>query len=249
MTRSVVVALAAAALAAPPQPRTERAAPFRTGETLTYDVSWSNYLTAGTAVSTVREKRPSFNSTAYYIVAEGRTTPLLSKLYPVYYKLDTLFDAYTLLPQRGSIYSEEGRRHRYRTTLFDRAARTARFEAQGETTTTTDLSVPPNAQDALSTLYAIRAMAFKTGDRITMPVCDNGSAYKLLIDVGPVERVQTGLGDGSALRLNLTLFDAHDKQVGRNTAMWVSDDARRLPVRLQTELPVGSFSLILRDVR
>jgi hypothetical protein len=246
MTRLVIVALAAAALA-PAQPRAERAVPFRTGETLTYDVSWSNYLIAGTAVTTVKEKRPSFNSTAYYIVAEGRTTPLLSKLYPVYYKLDTLVDAFTMLPQRGSIYTEEGRRHRYRSTLFDRAAQTARFEVQGETAT--EVKVPPNAQDALSTMYALRAMSFKSGDRITMPVCDNGSTYKLLIDVRAAERVRTGLGDGSALRLNLTLFDAHDTPVGRNTAMWLSDDARRLPVKLQTELPVGSFSLILRDVR
>jgi hypothetical protein len=246
MTRLLVVALAVAALA-PPQPRSERAVPFRTGETLTYDVSWSNYLIAGSAVTTVKEKKPSFNSIAYYIVAEGRTTPLLSKLYPVYYKLDTLVDAYSMLPQRGSVYTEEGRRHRYRTTLFDRAARTARFEVQGEAAT--DLKVPPNTQDALSTLYALRAMPFKSGDRITMPVCDNGSIYKLLIDVGAVERVRTGLGDGAALRLSLTLVDAHDMPVGRNTAIWVSDDARRLPVKMQAELPVGSFSLILRDVR
>lgn len=67
--------------------------------------------------------------------------------------------------------------------------------------------------------------------------------------MGAAERVRTGLGDGSALRLNLSLVDAHDIPVGRNTAIWISDDARRLPVKMQTELPVGSFSLILRDVR
>ena len=94
--------------AAAPARRSERPVPFHVGETLTYDVSWSSYLSAGTAVVTVKEKRPSFNSTAYYIVAEARPTPLLSKLYTLYYKLDTLLDAYTLLPQRGSsIGSEE----------------------------------------------------------------------------------------------------------------------------------------------
>ena len=55
-------------------PRAERTVPFRVGETLTYDVSWSSFVTAGTAVATVKEKKPSFNSTAYYIVAEGRPT-------------------------------------------------------------------------------------------------------------------------------------------------------------------------------
>src|SRR6185295_10975987 len=77
---------------APRAPRVERAVPFHVGETLTYDVSWSAYVTAGTAVATVKEKKPSFNSTAYYIVAEGRPTPLVAKLYSLYYKLDTLLD-------------------------------------------------------------------------------------------------------------------------------------------------------------
>src|SRR5579864_6610374 len=62
----------------------EKAVPFKVGETLTYDVSWSTLLTAGTAVLTVQDKKPSYNSTAYYIVAEGRPTPLVAKLYPTY---------------------------------------------------------------------------------------------------------------------------------------------------------------------
>jgi len=99
-----------AAKAAPAAPRGDRAVPFATGETLTYDVSWSSYLTAGSATTTVKDKRSSFGSTAYYIVAEGRPTSLLSKLYSVYYKIDTLLDTVSLLPQRGSVYSEEGKR-------------------------------------------------------------------------------------------------------------------------------------------
>src|SRR4051794_19207189 len=111
-----------------PQHRIERPVPFKVGEALTYDVSWSSFVTAGTAVSTVKEKRPSFNSTAYYIVAEGRPTPLVAKLYTIYYKLDTLLDSYTLLPQRGSVYSEEGSRHRFKVSRFDHTAHKVFFE-------------------------------------------------------------------------------------------------------------------------
>ena len=32
-------------------------------------------------------------------------------------------------------------------------------------------------------------------------------------------------------------------------AVWISDDARRLPVRIQAQLPVGSFVLTLKDAR
>src|SRR5260370_39451368 len=118
--RKAAPAPAAKAAAPTKAPKTERSVPFATGETLSYDVSWSSYLTAGTATTTVKEKKPSFGSTAYYIVAEGRPTPLLSKLYAVYYKMDTLLDSFTLLPQRGSVYSEEGKRHRFNATHFER---------------------------------------------------------------------------------------------------------------------------------
>ena len=89
-------------------PKKEMAVPFKAGEVLEFDVGWSSYLTAGNATVSVQEKKPSFNSVAYYIVAEGRPTPLLSKLYTLYYKADTLLDVYSLLPQRGSLYVRRG---------------------------------------------------------------------------------------------------------------------------------------------
>src|ERR1700719_1947963 len=71
-------------VASAPAPRSERRVPFAVGESLTYDVSWSSYLTAGTAVTTVKEKTQSSGSIAYHIVAEGRTTPLLQTLYTLH---------------------------------------------------------------------------------------------------------------------------------------------------------------------
>src|SRR6266850_7031406 len=194
-------ATAPAKPAAPRPARVERPVPFHVGETLTYDVSWSTYLTAGTAVATVKEKKASFNSTAYYIVAEGRPTPLVAKLYSLYYKLDTLLDSYTLLPQRGSVYSEEGSRRRFKVTQFDHTAHKAFFEYKSGTTATDNFTVPPYVQDALSAVYVLRAVPLKSGDRITMPVSDDGSNYKLQVDAGASERLKTPLGELSAVRL------------------------------------------------
>lgn len=233
----------------PAPPRVERRVPFAVGETLTYDVSWSSYLTAGTAVTTVREKRPSYSSTAYYIVAEGRPTTLLSRLYSLYYKVDTLLDGYSLLPQRGSIYSEEGRRHRYRTTLFDRAANKVMFEFTTDTTVKSDFATSPVAQDALSAMYALRAASFTPGDRISMPISDNGENLKAQFDVGSLEKVKTPLGEFAAWRVKIALADARNQTIGRNTAIWISTDPRRLPLKLQADLPVGSFVLLLREAR
>jgi hypothetical protein len=236
--------------AKPPAPaRTERPVPFKAGETLTYDVSWSTYLTAGTAVFSVKEKRPSFDSTAYYIVAEGRPGPIVAKLYTLYYKLDTLLDSYTLLPQRGTVYSEEGSRKRFKISRFDHAAHKVFFEFQSGGTVKDTFTVPPYTQDALSAVYVLRAVPLKAGDVITMPVTDDGSNYKLQINSAGSERVKTPFAEVSASKLRLTITDSAGKQQGRNVAIWIGDDVRRLPVKIQAEVPVGTFYLNLRDAR
>jgi hypothetical protein len=208
----------------------EQAVPFKVGETLTYDVSWSSYLTAGTAVATVTEKRSSHNATVYSIVTEGRPTPLVAKLYNLYYKIDTLLDASTLLPQRASIYSEEGRRHRLRTTEFD---------------------LPENRgrQDPLSAIYVLRAKPFKTGAHVRMAVTNADKQYTVSFEVGAIERLRTAIGDVDAWQVKTSIVETNAETPAKNVALWLTTDARRLPVKVRADLPFGSFTLALRDVR
>jgi hypothetical protein len=232
--------------AAKPPAGPDKAVPFSPGETLTYDVSWSDFVTAGTATVTVRERRPSFGSTAWYIVAEGRPAPLLSKLYTLYYKADTLLDTRTLLPQRGSIFSQEGRRQRMKETQFDHAARRAVFQMKTRTTLQEEqhLNGQPT-HDPLSAIYALRAMALAPGATTSFSVADSGELYTVSARVAGRETVQTGAGTVQAWRIVPTVRDQHGQPFGEGLALWVSDDARRVPVKLQARLPVGAFVLTL----
>jgi len=220
--------------------------PFRPGETLTYDVSWSTYLVAGTAVTTVKEKKASLDSTAYYVVAEARPVPLVARLYSIDYKLDSLIDAYTLLPQRGTVYTEEGTRHHLRITRFDRGARRAFFESQSATTVKSDFPIASSTQDALSALYVLRVLPLKAGLHVTMPVTNDGVNYKMTIDVAAKERIKTALGDIWSWKVLPTVVDDKGQSVGKNLAVWIADDATRYPVKIQADLAVGTFVLQLR---
>ena len=236
--------------AAPAKPTgPEKVVPFRTGEALTYDVSWSDYLTAGSATLTVRDKRPSFGSTAYYLTAEGQPTPLLSKLYALYYKVDSLVDAYTLLPQRGSVFSQENGRQRMKETRFDQAKRTATFQMRTATTMSQDQSLPGPTHDGLSALTAMRTLTFAPGAISSFAVSDSGYLYRVTLNVAAKETVQTGLGSVAAWKIVPAIRDNKGQTVGRGLAVWISDDARRLPLRIQAQLPVGSFVLTLREAR
>jgi Protein of unknown function (DUF3108) len=225
-------------------PKQEMPVPFKAGEVLEFDIGWSSFVTAGTATVSVKEKKPSFGSTAYYIVAEGRPTSMVSKLYTLYYKADTLLDSFSLLPQRGSLYSEEGKRHRMKTTTFNQTARKATYEIETRTLVKKDLTIPGFTQDALSAIYVLRSIPFKPGEKFNMPVSDNGQIYKVQMQVGSVEPVKTGLGTINGLRIT-PVITGPDKDSPRGLALWVSDDARRLPLKMEAQLLVGKFTITL----
>jgi hypothetical protein len=229
MTRLLLVGAALAggvAIAAPP--RANRPVPFKVGETLTYAVSWSSYLTAGTATAQVAATTPA--PASYVIVAEGRPISLVARLYPLYYRIETRLDSATLLSRGGSVYSEEGSRKRTRTTTIDRAAQ-------------------PLAQDSLSALYALRAASLRTGLRLNVPVVDNAVTYAATLAVGAPETVRSGIGDVPAWRIAVTALDPAGVPAGRNMALWISTDSRRLPVKLQADLAIGSMTLLLSGAK
>jgi len=231
------------------KPRGEVRVPFKAGELLTYDVSYSTYVTAGTVTLNVQSKRPSYNSLAYYIVAEARPTPLMSKLYTLYYKADVLMDVYTLLPQRAGVYSEEGQRHQMKVTTFNNATRKATFENVTAKSGKRELTVPAFTQDALSAIYVIRALPLKVGARETIPVSTGGRAYRAQVSVEGTDALKTEAGPFQTFRIRTSLFGENGRPTGRPIHLWISDTPSRVPVKLQSELTVGSFVLTLSQAR
>lgn len=243
--------------AAPPP--VERQVPFRLGEQLTYQITWSSFITAtaATATFTVREKRAAYDSSlAYYIVAEGRPTPVLAVFYPIYYKADTWLDAHTLLPVRASVFSQERGRRENKITVFDQARRRAEFEIDQSTGSETPsvkkttLSVPPQTQDPLSAVFALRALAMTAGTRTQMPLLFNGVLYQVQVTIGGRESLKTPMGTLGAWRITPVLFE-HGRPVAspRGMTVWISDDARRLPLRMEVEIPTGRFNLTMTGAR
>jgi len=231
-----------------PPVRADTHVPFAVGETLTYDVTWSSALVAGSAVTTVLERTRSLGSTAYRIVAEGKPLPMVESLYHLYYRMETMLDSVTLLPHRSSLYSEEGTNTRTATTTFERTARVASFEVNSESAVQVDVPVPQQVQDGLSAVYILRTMALKAGESFTLPITNGGRVYTMQATVNGREQIAVPYGQVEAWSVDLTLTDDQGLPAAEDAGVWISDDERRLPLRLQANLPVGDFVLLLRDV-
>jgi hypothetical protein len=233
--------------AAPTAAPTARKVPFAVGETLSYDVGWSTYVTAGTATFTVQDVRPADGGgSAFYIAAEAKPTGLVASLYTLYYKADTLLDTRTLLPLRGSTYSQEGTRRRTKITRFDQGAQRADFEVRTPTVVKSSTALPKYTQDILSAVYALRAIPLKESAAFTMPVCDGGQLYRVRFSIGKIETVRAGSASLPAFKVTPTITDSHGKTVGRAMTIWISADARQAPLRVQADLTVGSITMTLR---
>ena len=257
--RPLIVVALVAALAVTPAlrvhaqsagaPGRDAAVPFKVGERLTYDVTWSTFLVAGTAYATVAARADAGGAPAYHLIADGRPIPLLQRLYNVYYKMESMLDTATLLPQRTSLYSEERAGKRLANTRFDRPKQKAIFELDDAgTPLKNEFDVPPQVQDGLAAIYVLRAMNFKAGDRVSLPVTDDGNLYTVQADPAALEQVRVPLGTMEAWRVNVSVVDAAGKPAVSDAAVWYSTDARRLPIKLQGKLPVGHFVLVLREV-
>lgn len=246
-TRKAPPAKAPATATAKPPARAERRVPFAVGERLLYDVSWSSYVTAGTLSLVVDSKKPSYGSTAYYVVAEAQTTGVLSSLYTLYYKADTLIDAFSLLPQRGSLFSREGKRQRFKVTTFDHARKTGKFEMQTASKMEKDLTLQPLMQDMLSAFYVLRSISPQPGDRLEIPVSDSGWSYKVTFVVSGPEPAKNAAGTAvPSLRVTPQVIDEKGQRVGEGFVFWLANDATLKPVRMEGRLAAGRVVIALK---
>jgi uncharacterized protein DUF3108 len=246
-----VLALAASPIvlgsqSAAPRP-SDRPVPFHVGETLTYDISWTTFLTAGTATLTVKERRAvSATAAVYDLVAEGRPVPWLDRLYHLYYKAESLVNTSTLHPSLATVYSDE---HGHKTLKSSRFPAPTRLEFQEtESSPVERKTVPAGTLDTLSAIYAIRAATLKAGQVVTMSVVEDATVYAVRWQIGAPEPIKTPLGTISAWRVTPALFDTKGQPVtDRKIVIWLSDDARRLPLKFETDLPVGTFTFTLTN--
>jgi hypothetical protein len=147
------------------------------------------------------------------------------------------------------VFSQENGRQRMKETRFDQAHRSATFQMRTATTMTQDQPLPGPTHDGLSALTAMRTMTLAPGASSAFAVSDSGHLYRVQANVAGKETIKTGLGTAAAWKIVPAVRDAKGQIVGRGIAVWISDDARRLPLRIQAQLPVGTFVLTLREAR
>jgi hypothetical protein len=75
----------------------------------------------------------------------------------------------------------------------------------------------------------------------------NGVVYQLQVTIDGRESLRTAVGTSPAWRMTPVLLERGTPVASpRAMTLWISDDARRLPLKMQVEMAAGTFVLTIR---
>ncbi len=218
------------------------AAPWGKRETLTFDVSAPR--TGATARATLRA---SGEADQVLLAGEaGLDAPL--GIYRVRGFARAWLDATTLRPARyaDEIADRDGRETS--RASFGRGPAVRIDWTDGARRGVNAFVRQPDVLDALSAIYFLRAVELRVGAPLCFDLVGGRKAWRVSGSVGPVERVETRAGTFTAVRLDGRATRTDRPRESTRLQLWVSADARRLPVKATVETGAGRIHASLAGV-
>ncbi|HEV2860680.1 MAG TPA: DUF3108 domain-containing protein [Pyrinomonadaceae bacterium] len=213
------------------------AAPYRTGERLTYTVAFSNFPTAAHVELEVAGRGEFYGREGVELRAHVETIGVVSAaLYAINNNYTSFVDPLTGTPYRAQQIIREGARAEDLTREFDAATAAAPSSNSQKQPT---LGVP-GTFDLLSALYRLRALPLAPGAAYRLTVQNGATAYDTEIKVTGRELIKTNVGSSNALVTQVRVrgdASADDYRV----RVYFTDDERRVPVLITARHRAGEI--------
>jgi len=93
----------------------------------------------------------------------------------------------------------------------------------------------------------VRTQRLQPGQTFDVPLSDAGRVYRCSVNVIERKKIKTILGRVDAVRVEPAIFGDNRVVRSRGTlSIWITDDARRIPVKAQIKVPLGTFDITLK---
>jgi hypothetical protein len=106
--------------------------------------------------------------------------------------------------------------------------------------------VPACVQDVMSEVYLARNMNFtglKPGDLLPFDLFLDDKVYNMYVKYMGRETIKTKYGKFRCIKFKPLLVKGTIFEGGEKMTVWVTDDANRLPVRIESPITVGSIKV------
>ena len=216
-------------------------------ETLSYTVEW-RLITAGTAkLEWTSEQRPRAGAQVHLRL---ESVGLVSKFFKVEDDYSASLNS-ALCGQSLQMTTLEGSRQRETKVTFDSASRKASYlerdRAKNAVIATHEIDIPPCVHDVVGGLYYLRTLNLDPGQSIEAPVSDGKKSVMAKVEAQQREDVKTSAGTFRTIRYEIHVFNDVLYRRPAHLYVWLTDDRRKLPVRVQVRMQfaIGTITLLL----
>lgn len=217
------------------------------GEEITYTVYYAlagAHVNAGSA--TFSNKVEKLNGrTVFHVVGTGGSNTKYDWLYKVRDRYESYIDTVTMQPLKFFRDVSEGSTKKKETINFNHSNHTATNDAG-------TYKVPECVQDVLSTIYYARNVDFekyKKGDKIPFQMFLENQVHELYIRYMGKEDVKTKYGKFNAVKFKVLLIPGTIFKGGEDMTVWVSDDNNHIPIRIESQILIGSIKVDMTDYK
>lgn len=218
-------------------------------ERLEYEVQWGVF-TVGTADMEARRVVDFNGQPAVQLVSRAQS----NKFCDAFYKVRDLNESWIHARDFRSLgYSKrlrEGEFFRDEWVLYDYPSRSwlSRTTNKDGSSAYRSGSIPGAVQDILSSLYYIRGKPLEVGSEITLDV-NTRENWPLVVKVLRRTRAKVPAGDFPCVLVEPFLRqEGIFVQKGKRMRVWLTDDARRIPVHLSVDVFFGSVTASLTKI-
>jgi hypothetical protein len=209
---------------------------FGFGERLDYDITYA-FIKAGTATFEV-DKKPSTieGNDCFRVQFLMRSNPDFEFLYYVRDQYVTWLDINGIFPWQFIQRTRERNYKKDYKAIFDQNANKA-ITSEGT------FSVPPFVHDVISAFYYVRTFDLsktKGGDVIRLQNFFDRKTHDLVVKIHRRERIEVAAGTFNCIVIEPIIESESPFGINGRLLMWMSDDERKIPIKVSTQIPIGS---------
>lgn len=215
--------------------------PFATGEKLEFELRWT-FVKAGKAVMEIKPHAMLDGKPAWHFVLTAESNSFVDAFYKVRDRIDAYTDAqlnHSVLYKKKQL---EGDTHRDIVVDFNLRKQTAQYTNFAKKRK--PIAIMPGTFDPLSAFYFIRGFDMEEGSTIKRPITDGKKCIigKLKVVKRETIKVKDKKYDTWLIEPELEhVGGVFEKSKNAKLQLWITNDARRIPVRIKSKVVVGSF--------
>ncbi|HYH06790.1 MAG TPA: DUF3108 domain-containing protein [Thermoanaerobaculia bacterium] len=210
---------------------------FQKGETLDYTVTWMK-VTGGTARMTIAPQ----GEDRYRITSVAKSSGGLGRLFKIRDEIETLVAREDFSTLRISKNLDERGDKMVETTTIEGGVATRKRKKVRK------LAVPRPIFDPISVIYHVRKFDLTPGKTYELTLYADLKLYTVHARCIRKELVQTPAGTFTTVLVEPEMLNANGEPKEEKLFIWYTDDERRLPVRVRTEVKFGSVTATLTSV-